>query len=137
MRDEEIRHILMAAKNIVIVGLSPDETKASNNVAKFLQSKGYKIFPVYPKENEILNCKVYRNLEQILDKIDIVVMFRKGEFADELLKSIIKKDIKTLWLQLDIVNESAKLKAEQSGINFIQNRCIKIEWQRLFDKKSN
>lgn len=128
-----IQNILQNSKNIAIVGLSPDENKPSNMVAKFLIQKGYKIYPIYPKEDLILGYKVYKNLLDITDEIDIVVMFRKAEFADVLIDEVIKKGVKTLWLQLDIVNESVKAKAELNGINFIQNKCIKIEYQKLYD----
>lgn len=128
-----IDEILKSAENIAIVGLSPDESKASNMVSKFLQKQGYKIYPVYPKEDVILGEKVYRNLADIDDSIDIAVMFRKGEFAEILIDEAIKKGIKTLWLQLGITNETARLKAERNGINFVEDKCIKIELQRLQD----
>ncbi|OPA72713.1 CoA-binding protein [Campylobacter pinnipediorum subsp. caledonicus] len=121
------------AKNIAIVGLSPDENKHSNMVASYLQKQGFKIYPIYPKMDEILGEKVYRNLNEIKDDIDIVVMFRKAEFAETLVHEVMQKGAKTLWLQLDIVNDKAKEKALQNNINFVQNRCIKIEHMRLKD----
>lgn len=126
-----LRQILSAAKNIAVVGLSPDESKPSNEVAKFLIERGFNVFPVYPKFDEILGRKVYRNLIQIDQDIDIAVMFRKGEFASELVKDAVKKGVKTLWLQLGITNDEAGAVARENGINFVQDRCIKIELQRL------
>ena len=127
----ELRRILSTAKNIAVVGLSPDESKPSNEVAKFLIERGFNVFPVYPKFDEILGRKVYRNLTQIDQDIDIAVMFRKGEFASELVKDVVKKGVKTLWLQLGITNDEAGAVARENGINFVQDRCIKIELQRL------
>ncbi len=127
----DLRQILSSAKNIAVVGLSPDESKPSNEVAKFLIERGFNVFPVYPKFDEILGRKVYRNLTQIDQDIDIAVMFRKGEFASELVKDAVKKGVKTLWLQLGITNDSAGAVARENGINFVQDRCIKIELQRL------
>ena len=127
----ELRQILSSAKNIAVVGLSPDESKPSNEVAKFLIESGFNVFPVYPKFDEILGRKVYRNLTQIDENIDIAVMFRKGEFASELVKDAVKKGVKMLWLQLGITNDKAGLVARENGINFVQDRCIKIELQRL------
>ncbi|AQW82220.1 CoA-binding protein [Campylobacter pinnipediorum] len=121
------------AKNIAIVGLSPDENKDSNMVASYLQKQDFKIYPIYPKMDEILGEKVYRSLNEIQDNIDIVVMFRKAEFAETLVDEVIQKGAKTLWLQLDIINDKAKEKALQNNINFVQNRCIKIEYMRLKD----
>lgn len=127
----ELRQILSSAKNIAVVGLSPDESKPSNEVAKFLIERGFNVFPIYPKFDEILGRKVYRNLIQIDQDIDIAVMFRKGEFASELVKDAVKKGVKTLWLQLGITNDEAGAVARENGINFVQDRCIKIELQRL------
>ena len=127
----DLRQILFAAKNIAVVGLSPDESKPSNEVAKFLIERGFNVFPVYPKFDEILGRKVYRNLMEIDQDIDVVVMFRKGEFASELVKDAVKKGVKTLWLQLGITNDEAGAVACENGINFVQDRCIKIELQRL------
>ena len=129
--DNNIGQILFAAKNIAVVGLSPDESKPSNEVAKFLIERGFNVFPVYPKFDEILGRKVYRNLTQIDEDIDIAVMFRKGEFANELVKDVIKKGVKTLWLQLGITNGAAGAVARENGLNFVQDKCIKIELQRL------
>ena len=127
----DLRQILSAAKNIAVVGLSPDESKPSNGVAKFLIERGFNVFPVYPKFDEILGRKVYRNLTQIEWDIDIAVMFRKGEFASELVKDAVKKGVKTLWLQLGITNDEAGAVASENGINFVQDKCIQIELQRL------
>ena len=127
----ELGQILSSAKNIAVVGLSPDESKPSNEVAKFLIERGFNVFPVYPKFDEILGRKVYRNLTEIDKNIDVVVMFRKGEFASELVKDAVKKGVKTLWLQLGITNDEAGAVARENGINFVQDKCIKIELQRL------
>ena len=127
----ELRRILSSAKNIAVVGLSPDEGKPSNEVAKFLIKRGFNVFPIYPKFDEILGRKVYRNLTQIDEYIDIAVMFRKGEFASELVKDAVKKGVKTLWLQLGITNDEAGAVARENGINFVQDKCIKIELQRF------
>ena len=129
--NNNIGQILSAAKNIAVVGLSPDESKPSNEVAKFLIERGFNVFPIYPKFDEILGRKVYRNLTQIDEDIDIAVMFRKGEFANELVKDVIKKGVKTLWLQLDITNDAAGAIARENGINFVQDKCIKIELKGL------
>lgn len=126
-----IDDILKTSKNIAIVGLSPDESKASNIVAKFLIKEGFNIFPIYPKEDEILGRKVYRSLSEIDKKIDIAVMFRKGEFAENLIGEVINLGIKTLWLQLGITNKNAKIIAEENNINFVEDKCIKIELERL------
>lgn len=128
-----IRKIFEDCKSIAIIGLSPDETKASNMVAKYLLSKGYKIIPIYPKEEMILGEKVYRSLSEVPDRVDMVDMFRKPEIADTLVEEAMKRgDVKYFWLQLGIVNDAAIKKAIEAGMIGIQNKCTKIEHQRLF-----
>jgi predicted CoA-binding protein len=131
--DEKLREIFNNTKNIAIIGLSPDENKASNIVAKYLQSQGYKIIPVYPKEDTILGEKVYRSLEEIDISVDMVDMFRKPAFANDLVEVAKKRgDVKYFWLQLGIVNDEAFKKATKYGMLAVQNKCSKIEHQRLF-----
>ncbi len=128
-----IRKIFEDCKSIAIIGLSPDETKASNMVARYLLSKGYKIIPIYPKEETILGEKVYRSLSEVPDRVDMVDMFRKPEIADTLIEEAIKRgDVKYFWLQLGIVNDAAIKKAIEAGMIGVQNKCTKIEHQRLF-----
>lgn len=130
-----IQNIKDNTHSIAIVGLSPDETKPSHIVAKFLLENGYKIYPIYPKFDEILGCRVYRDLDEIDDKIDSVVMFRKGEYAEVLIDKIINLGIKNFWLQLGIENKIAKEKAIKNSINFVENRCIMVEFKKLTEGK--
>ena len=130
--DKILKQIFEECKSIAIIGLSPDESKPSNRVAKYLQSVGYKIIPVYPKEDFILGEKVYRSLEEIEEKVDMVDMFRKALFADELVEIAHKRgDVKQFWIQLGLVNNEAFKKATQYGMVAVQNKCTKIEHERL------
>ncbi len=129
---KEIKKILEEVKTIAIIGLSPNESKESNMVGKYLQSVGYKIIPIYPKEDFILGEKVYRSLSEVKEKVDMVDMFRKPAIANSLLEEVLKRDdIKVFWLQLGIVNNEACEKAKKAGLKVVQNRCSKIEHQRL------
>ncbi|MCR8684841.1 CoA-binding protein [Campylobacter ureolyticus] len=132
-----IKEILINSKTIAVVGLSPDESKPSHYVSKFMKENGYKIYPIYPKFDEILDEKVYRNLGEIRDKIDIVLMFRKSEYAEVLISEVINKNIKTLWLQLGIKNKKAKFIAQNHGINFIEDKCIMQEFLKEFERIKN
>jgi len=132
--DKIIKQIFEETKSIAIIGLSPDESKPSNKVAKYLQSIGYKIIPVYPKEDFILGEKVYRNLEEIKEKVDMVDMFRKASFADELVEIAKNRgDVKYFWIQLGLVNDEAFKKAMSYGMKAVQNKCTKIEHERLYN----
>ncbi len=125
-----MRDILNSMKNIAIVGFSPDASKSSNIVGNYLIDQGFNVYPVYPKEGEIRGYKIYQRLTDIKDMIDTVVMFRKGEFALTLLEEVKAVGAKNFWLQLGIINDEAKQKAEEFGINFIQDACIMIEHKK-------
>lgn len=130
--DEQLTKIFEETKSIAIIGCSPNPEKASNRVAVYLQNAGFKIIPVYPKEETILGEKVYRSLAEIEEKVDMVDMFRKPEFADELVKQLEgREDVKCLWLQLGLVNDDAAKEAQNMGLNVVQNKCTKIEHARL------
>ncbi|MCX2682770.1 CoA-binding protein [Campylobacter sp. MIT 21-1685] len=122
-----IDRIFETTTKIAVIGLSPDEHKASFLVAQFLQENGFQIFPVYPKCEEILGEKVYRNLDEISEQVDTVVLFRKSEFAKEALEQIKRKKIKNFWLQLGISNDEVAKECEFLGINFVQDKCMQRE----------
>jgi len=129
---EEIREIFENTKTIAIIGLSPDTSKASNVVASYLKRAGFKIVPVYPKGDEILGEKVYRSLEEIPFKVDMVDVFRKANFIDVVVDSCIKRgDIDSVWTQLGLVNNKAAQKAKDAGIKVVQDYCTKIEHSYL------
>ncbi|MCK5110028.1 MAG: CoA-binding protein [Arcobacteraceae bacterium] len=130
---EEIKAIFEQTKAIALIGCSPDETKASNKVAKYLIDHGFTVYPVYPKENEILGQKVYRSLTDIPHQVDMVDIFRKPAVIASVIDEAIAKDgIKCIWTQLGLVNNAAASKAQQHGMKVVQNHCTKIEHNQLF-----
>lgn len=131
-----MQNILNSMKNIAVVGFSPDSNKASNHVGCYLIDMGFNVFPIYPKSGEIKGRKIYQSIDEISEKIDTIVMFRKAEFATELTKKAINLGVKNLWLQLGIVNDEAKQIAQDAGLNFIQDACIMIEHKRFKNDKS-
>jgi predicted CoA-binding protein len=129
---DEIKKIFDEVKTIAVPGLSPDESKPSHRVAKYLQSQGYKIIPIYPKGDTILGEKVYRSLEEIKERVDMVDMFRKAAVADAIVEVIKNRDdIKVLWLQKGIVNNSAAQKAKDLGLKVVQNRCTMVDHKSI------
>ena len=130
---KEMREIFESVKTIAILGLSPNETKASHMVAKYLQNAGYKIIPVYPKEETILGEKVYRSLAEIPFEVDMVDIFRKPAAFDAVADACIARgDVKVFWGQLGLVNNAAAQKAKDAGMKVVQNHCTKIEHQALY-----
>jgi len=129
---QEIREIFNITKTIAVLGLSPDVSKASHRVAKYLQENGFKIVPIYPKEEMILGEKVYRSLLEIPFEIDMVDIFRKPDALQMVADACIKRgDIKVFWAQKDIVNNEAAKKAKDAGMMVVQNMCTMIEHRAL------
>ncbi len=131
--DDQMKEILESVKTIAVLGLSPDESKDSNRVARYLQSKGYKIIPVYPKDDEeILGEKVYTSLADVPQGVDMINIFRKPNALDAIADAAIARgDVKVFWSQKGIVNNAAAQKAEDAGMKVVQNRCSMVEHCKL------
>ena len=130
---EEMRTIFESVNTIAVVGLSPDESKASHRVAAYLQEVGYKIIPIYPKEETILGEKVYRSLDTIPEPVDMVNIFRKPAIFDAVADACIARgDVKVFWGQLGLVNNEAAQKAKDAGMMVVQNHCSMVEHRALF-----
>ena len=132
---DEIKAIFDETKTIAIIGCSPNEQKDSNKVAVYLQNAGFKIIPVYPKEDTILGEKVYKSLSEIPKdiQIDIVDIFRKPDvIASVVDEAILRGGIKCIWTQLGLVHNEAAAKAKENNINVVQNHCTKIEHKAIF-----
>jgi predicted CoA-binding protein len=129
---EEIREIFDTVKTIAVLGLSPDESKPSHRVAKYLKEAGYKIVPVYPKYDEILGEKVYRSLAEIPFEVDMVDIFRKPAVFDAVADACIQRgDVKVFWGQQGLVNNAAAEKARNAGMTVVQNLCAMVEHRNL------
>ena len=121
--------ILKNVSSIAIVGISSKEERDSYKVMKFLIEKGYKVFPVNPKEQGkyILGRKCFKNLSDIDDEVDMVDVFRKDEFVYDVTKEAIKINAKVLWTQLDIFCEDSFNLAKDAGLKVVMDKCPKIE----------
>jgi len=129
---EEMKRYFLEAKTIAVLGASPDTTKASNHVAKYLKDAGYKMIPVYPKGDTILGEKVYRSLAEIDIPVDMVVIFRKPDALNAIADAVIARgDVKTYWTQLALINNNAAQRVKDAGINVVQNYCAMIEHKHL------
>ena len=132
----DIKDILSKYKSIAMVGVSNDPTKASTIVMKYMQKYGFKVFPVNPKAKgqKILGEEVYEKITDIKDSVDIVDVFRPSNEAINIAKDTVSIKAKVLWLQLGIRNEEAKKIAEKNKIEYIEDRCTKMEYQKHFLK---
>ena len=131
-----IKEILSKYKSIAMIGVSNDPTKASTIVMKYMQKYGFKVFPVNPKAKgqKILGEEVYEKITDIKDSVDIVDVFRPSNEAINIAKDTVSIKAKVLWLQLGIRNEEAKKIAEKNKIEYIEDRCTKMEYQKHFLK---
>ena len=128
----EVEQLLLRARTIAIVGLSPKENRPSNMVARYLLSVGYTIYPVNPGHTEILGIRCYPNLSAIPDKIDIVDIFRRSEEVLPFVEEAVKIGAGAVWMQLGIINQDAAEYAGRFGLIVIMDRCIKIDHSNLF-----
>ena len=133
MKDEELKEILTHYKTVAVVGISSKEDRPSYRVASYLKSEGYRIVPVRPDGDIILGEKVYTNLLEIPEEIevDVVDVFRKSEEVPPVVDEAIQRGAKVLWMQEGIVNKEAGTKAEKAGLKVVMDRCMKKERQRL------
>ncbi len=147
MNDSEIKKILEASKTIAMIGVSSEKKgedpknlkrKPANVVMKYMQDFGYKVIPVNPfAEGEIINGEtVVPSLDKISEKIDIVDIFRPSKETPGFANDAVKIGSKVLWLQYGIQNDEAKKIAENNKIQYVSNRCIKQEYQKLFQKSN-
>ena len=147
MNDDQIKKILSNSKIIAMVGVSSEKKgedpknlkrKPANIVMKYMQGFGYKVIPVNPfAVGEKINGEiVVENLEKISENVDIVDIFRPSKETPGFAKQAIKIGAKTLWLQYGIQHEEAKKISEDAKVQYIDNKCIKQEYQKLFEKSN-
>ena len=129
--DEEIKDIF-SLKNVAVIGMSKNESKAAHYVPKYLSQNGYNIMPVNPTADKILNKKCFSSVEDISEPIEIVDVFRPSDQVLPVVQEAIKKKPKVIWLQEGIHNEEAEELARKAGIKVVFNRCMLAEHQRLF-----
>lgn len=129
---EKLRRILASSENIAVVGLSASWYRPSYFAAKYLMDHGYTVFPVNPNSDEILGRKSYPDLKSLPEKVDVVDIFQKPERVPALVEDAIEIGAKVVWMQLGIVHEEAATRAREAGLEVVMNRCMKIEYARLF-----
>ena len=131
-----IKEILSKYKSIAMIGVSNDSTKASTIVMKYMQKYGFKVFPVNPKAKgqKILGEEVFEKITDIKESVDIVDVFRPSKEALDIAKDTVIIKAKVLWLQLGIRSEEAKKIVEKNNIEYVEDKCTKMEYQKHFLK---
>jgi len=131
-QSDPIRDLLMRSKTIAVVGLSCNPLRPSHGVSAYMQSHGYRMIPVNPRIEECLGEKAYRSLNEVPEKIDIVNIFRRPEFVEEVVDQAIQLNPAAIWMQEGIIHEKAAQKARNSGIFVVMDRCILVEHRARF-----
>jgi len=142
---DDVKEILTKYKTVAVVGASRDPSKDSNRVAKYLQSRGFRIIPVNPTADEILGEKCYKNLLEmpadVQKTVEIVDLFRPSSDTPAIVEQAVKLKERydkpyVVWMQLGIINEQAAEMARQAGITVVMNRCMMQEHRKLFPNSS-
>lgn len=121
---DPILELLQRAKTIAVVGLSCNPLRPSHGVSAYMQSQGYRIIPVNPQIEECLGEKAYPSLLEVPERIDIVNIFRRPEFVPEIVEQAIQLNVPAIWMQEDVIHETAAEKARNAGIFVVMDRCI-------------
>lgn len=135
MTAEELRAVLEATRTIAVVGLSPSPDRASHGVARYLRDAGFRIVPVNPHHQAILGERSYPTLTAaaVDHAIDVVDVFRRSEFAGSIVDEAIRLNPapRLIWLQMGVVDEAARKRAQAAGIPFVMDHCLMVEHRAL------
>ena len=129
---DPIAELLEKARTIAVVGLSDNPLRASHGVSAYMQSHGYRIIPVNPNISGALGEKAWPRLLDVPEKIDIVNIFRRSAFVEEVVEQAIQVKVPAVWMQEEVINEKAAEKARKAGIFVVMNECILQEHMRRF-----
>jgi len=121
---DPVTELLSRAKTIAVVGLSDSPMRASHGVSAYMQSHGYRIVPVNPQIEFCLGERAYASLLEVPEKIDIVNIFRRPQFVQEIVDQAIQLKVPAIWMQEGVIHEKAAEKARQAGIFVVMDRCI-------------
>jgi predicted CoA-binding protein len=121
---DPIAELLKRSKTIAVVGLSNNPLRASHGVSAYMQSHGYRIIPVNPQIAEALGERAYPTLLDVPEKIDIVNIFRRSEFVEEVVDQAIQLNVPAIWMQEDVIHEKAAEKGRKAGILVVMDRCL-------------
>jgi len=129
-----IQRVLHAARTVAVVGLSPNELRASNFVGYYLKRHGYRVIPVNPRESEIFGEVSYPSLSEVPVPVDIVDVFRAPDALPEIAREAVAVGAGALWCQFGVINEEAARIAEEGGVTVIMDRCLKVEHARYIGR---
>jgi uncharacterized protein len=138
MTQEEMRELLRGARVIAVVGLSPNPDRPSNQVAWYLHHQGYQLYGVNPLcgQDEVFGVPVVDSLDKVPEPIDIVDVFRRAAYTPDVAREAVAVGARALWLQLGISSPEARAIAEEGGLAYVEDHCLKVEHARLIGRKA-
>jgi predicted CoA-binding protein len=137
MTDEALRQLLLDTKVIAVVGLSANRERASNQVAWYLNHQGYRLFGVNPAcpESELFGgVPMLGSLDEVPEPIGIVDVFRRPQHTPDVARAAVAVGARALWLQLGIRSDEARAIAEEAGLTYVEDRCLKVDHARLLGR---
>ncbi|MDX6442822.1 MAG: uncharacterized protein QOE43_2551 [Gaiellaceae bacterium] len=123
--------ILRAARTIAVVGASPDPSRTSHGVMRYLQSVGYRCIPVNPNADEVLGERCYPSLANLPEPVDLVDVFRRAEYCADVAREAAAIRAPALWLQLGLRSADARHVAEEAGMEYVEDACTAVVHRRL------
>lgn len=129
---DPIREIFEKYKTLAVVGLSSRPSRPSYGVSSYMMAHGYRIIPVNPNEESVLGLKCYRNLDEVPEVPEVVVIFRRPEFVAEVVDAAVRKGARVIWMQEGIIHEDAARRAREAGVEVVMDRCILKEHAKRF-----
>ncbi|MGH2451866.1 MAG: CoA-binding protein [Candidatus Limnocylindria bacterium] len=125
--------LLSSARTVAVVGYSADAARPSNSVSRYLRRQGYRVVPVNPRlQGEVVDGeRAYDRIGDIPERVDLVDVFRRGDFLDDVVDDAIAAKVPAIWFQLGLGNEAAALRAEAAGLRVVWDRCTAIEHRRM------
>jgi predicted CoA-binding protein len=130
--NHELRDILESTETIAVVGCSGTPGKAAHDIPKYMADHGYEVIPVNPYADELLGREAYDSLADVTEEVDLVDVFRPSDEVAGIVDEVLDRDdVDTVWCQLGITDDAAGDRVEESGRNFVQDRCLKVEHGRL------
>jgi len=130
---DRVREALETAETVAVIGCSPDPSRASHTIARYLQAQGYRVVPVNPEHRELLGERCYPSLSEIPKeiRIDIADVFRRSEHVAGIAREAISRGVPFVFLQKGVIDEASARRLEQAGIGVAMDRCILVEHERL------
>jgi uncharacterized protein len=126
-------NLLRTCKTIAVVGLSSSPWRPSYGVSEYMQTSGYRIIPVNPKETEVLGEKAWPTLDDVPEPVDLVNVFRQSQYVPEIVEAAIRIGAKGVWMQEGVIHDEAARRAREAGLEVVMDRCILKEHRKLAD----